>query len=196
MNFLTKLTFLIEKPPAIIVTGKGRKTTTEAINKVLKPKFKHILIKQVEAEKVGEFSFFIRHSKKPVLVVTNIGEIPPKEEFFTGERGETIQIRKLARNFPLTGNLVLNFDDETVREIEDEAQVPCLTFGFQEGADFVATDIKENTGTNFKINYEGNIVPVWLENLFGKEQAYSALAAAACGVVLGLNLVDISQSLK
>ena len=54
---------------------------------------------------------------------------------------------------------------------------------------------RENGGTNFKINYQGKIVPFWLESS-SKEQIYSVLAAVAVGVVSGLNLVEISQSLK
>ena len=54
---------------------------------------------------------------------------------------------------PAHGYLILNFDDETVREIRDETNLKELTFGFQEKADFRATDIKLNSGTNFKINY-------------------------------------------
>ena len=211
-NLLTKLIFLLKRPPIVIVTGMGKKTAAEAIFRVLEANFrvkkiegklgffdllgKNALIWLVEAEKVGQLFFFVKNSKKPVLLVTNIGEIPPKEEFFVGETRITSQIRKLARDFPLDGNLILNFDDESSREIKEETQAPALTFGFQKGADFLATDIKENRGTNFKINYEGNIVPCWLENLFGKEQIYSALAAIACGVIFDLNLVDISQSLK
>jgi len=92
--------------------------------------------------------------------------------------------------------LILNFDDETVRELKTETIAHPLTFGFQEEADFRASDIKLNSGTNFKINYKGNIVPIWLEKLFGKEQIYSTLSAVSVGVIFNLNLVEISQALK
>ncbi len=211
-NFFTKFIFSLRKPQIVIVTGMGKKTAAEAIFRVLKPNFKakkikkklrifdalrkRVLILEVSSEKVGELFFLVKNSKKPILVVTNIGEIQITEEFLAGERGKTREIRTLARDFPLNGNLILNFDDETSREIKEETQAPALTFGFQKEANLFATDIKENTGTNFKINYEGNIVPCWLENLFGKEQVYAALAAVACGIIFNLNLVDISQALK
>jgi len=132
----------------------------------------------------------------PILVVTHIGDIPFDKDFFAGPREKTKEIIKLAKILPAQGFLILNFDDETAREIKTETIAHSLTFGFQEGADFRASDIKLNTGVNFKINYKGNIVPVWLEKLFGKEQIYSALAAASCGVIFDLNLVEISQALK
>lgn len=71
-----------------------------------------------------------------------------------------------------------------------------LTFGFQDGADFQASDIKVNGGTNFKINHKENIVPVWLGGVANQNQIYSALAAVAVGTIFGLNLVEISQALK
>lgn len=97
---------------------------------------------------------------------------------------------------PSKGYLVLDFDEEDMRRLKDDASVKVLTFGLGEEADFTASDIKINGGTNFKINYGGNIVPVWLEERADKEQIRSILAAASVGTVLGLNLVEISQALK
>jgi len=71
-----------------------------------------------------------------------------------------------------------------------------MTFGFEEGVDFQATDIKLNGNTNFKINYQGKVVPVWLKGICDKEKISAGLAAATVGTVFGLNLIEISQALK
>lgn len=199
MKFLSKLKFIFKRPKVIIVTGKGREYSKEAIFQVLKPYFKigeEILIFETDFEKRGELEWFIKNSSLPILVVTHIGEIPSDQDFFAGERKNSIEIRKLAKLIPAFGHLVLNFDDETVREMVDEAKLKTVTFGFQETAHFRATDVKLNGGTNFKLNYKGNVVPIWLEKLFGKEQIYSALSAVAVGTIFDLNLVEISQALK
>lgn len=201
-NFLSKLKFLLRKPKVIIVTGEGMACAKEAILQVLKSYFKlgnEILILETDltnSASTEKLKFLIKHSSLPILVVTHIGDIPFDKKFFAGEREKTVEIRKLAKSLPPRGYLILNFDDETVREIKDETNLKEKTFGLQEGADFQATDIKLNAGTTFKINYKGNIVPVWLEKLFGKEQIYSALSAAVCGTIFDLNLVEISQALK
>ncbi len=88
--------------------------------------------------------------------------------------------------------LILNIDDVRVKKFKEEALTRILTFGFQESADFRASDIQE---TSFKINYKGNIVPVWLEKHFNEEQICAVLVAISIGVVSGLNLVEISQAL-
>lgn len=213
LNFLTKLIFFFKKPKIIIVTGNGRACATQAICQVLKSYFKvgfhpptalplrrapEILIFEVDLDvlKFQNLEFLIKNSSLPILVATHVGEIPPDQDFFAGEKEDVKEVLNLAKILPENGNLILNFDDETVREIEDLTDFKTLTFGFQEGANFQATDVKLNTGTNFKLNYRRNIVPVWLDYLFGKEQIYSALSAISVGIVLNLNLVEICQALK
>jgi len=214
MNIFEKFKFLLKKPKVVIVTGNGRACAKEAIFQVLNQYFKigkEILIFETAPHHFGKnhynpnkskkfrnpfVEFLIKHSSLPVLVVTQIGDIPFAQDYFAGEKEEAKNVQKLAKLLPYFGYLILNFDDETVREIADITNLKTFTFGFQEGTAFQATDIKLNSGTNFKVNYNGNVVPIWLEKLFGKEQIYSALAAAVVGTILDLNLVEISQALK
>lgn len=200
-SIFKKLKILLKKPKVVIVAGNGRACATQAIYQVLKPYFKvsdEIFIFEVDPDslKFQDLEFLIKNSSLPILVATHVGEISPDQDFFAGEKEDVKEILNLAKILPGHGNLVLNFDDETVREIKDLTDFKALTFGFQEGADFRATDIKLNTGTNFKLNYGKNIVPVWLDYLFGKEQIYSALGAISVGIILDLNLIEISQVLK
>lgn len=214
MNFLTKIIFSLKKPRVIIVAGNAYQSTGEAIFQVLKHNFKtekistsfylkslfknKILVVGAGLQQVDQC--FIKKSKLPILVVTNIGDIPSDKDFFTGEKAKTKEIIKLAESLPSRGYLILNFDDETARELKNKTRAHSLTFGFQERADFRATDVFltqfPSFGTNFKLNYQGNIVPIWLKNIFGKEQIYASLASVAAGTILDLNLVEISESLK
>lgn len=226
MNFFSKLVFLWKRPKIIIITGNSRALAAEAISQVLKQKFsirtingkssgffnpsmhsgltpsgsrsvkEKVFIFETKLERARSFNFFVKNSKLPILVVTNIGEIPPDKNVFTGEKKETEEIKKLAEILPPFVHLVLNFDDEAAREIKDEIKALTLTYGSQKGADLSFSDLHFNKGINFKINYKGNIVPFWLDSLYGKEQIYSALAATACGIIFDLNLVEISQALK
>ncbi len=200
---ITNLVFLFRKPKVVIVVGEGRAYAKKAIFQVLNQYFKigeDVLIRETELKEFEEFKFLAKHSSLLTLVVTHIGDIPADKDFFAGNKEKTIKINELAKSLPLQGHLILNFDDGTVREIKNESPAHSLTFGFQEGADFRVTDIKLNGEMNFKINYKGNVVPVWLSatpvGKEQKEQIYSALAASAVGTIFGLNLVEISQSLK
>ncbi len=202
MNLFKKLIFLIKKPSVILVAGKGRSCARQAIFQVLKsyPEMRKVLIFESalsDPKEIEKFNFLLRKSYLPILVVTHIGEIPPDKDFFAGDRKETLQIRELAKVLPNRGFLILNFDDETVREIQNGTVAQSLTYGFQKRTDFQVSDVNVNlSGTNFKMDYQENIVPFWLKNLFGKEQIYSALTAICVGVVKNINLVEVSQALR
>lgn len=209
-NFLSKIIFSFKKPKIIIITGKGRSCAAEAVYQVLRQHLKvkkisdfnlfakrnEILILETKVKNYRDFDFLVKYSQLPILVVTHSTDIPFDKDFFSGEKRDIEEILKLAKILPSHSPLILNFDDETIREIKDFTNLKTLTFGFQEKADFRATDIKLNFGTNFKLNFEGNIVPIWLDKIFGKEQIYSALVACTIGAKFGLNLVEISQALK
>ena len=211
MNFFTKLIFSFKRPNLILVAGNNRETTAEAVRSVFDKYFRakkiqkidlrnvldsEVLILPWKSKAVQNLNFFVKKSRLPVLVITAVGEIPPKRDFFAGEKKEIKEIVELAKILPTCGRLILNFDDETVRETDELTNLHTLTFGFQQRADFQISDIRLNGGTNFKINHKGNIVPFWLERLFGKEHIYAALASTAVGAMFGLNLVQISQALK
>ncbi len=215
MNFLSRLFYRIRKPNIIVVTKKGSRTASEAIYQVLRPYFKVKKIKErlpsffeiwskrlfiIETELTGlnkkNLRKLLRFSSMSILVVTHIGDIPFDSIVFSGNRKETKEIKKLAKKFPQTGFVISNYDDEAAREITDKIESHVLTFGFEKESDLQATDTRINGGTNFKINHKGNITPVWQERIFGKEQIYSSLVAAAVGVIFGLNFVKISKSLS
>lgn len=200
MDLFKKLLFLIKRSPVILIVGKGRFCAAEAVFQVLNhfKKKKNLIFKSdlLDPKDVKTFSFLLGKSRLPILVVTHLGEIPSDKLFFAGDKKETSQIRKLVKILPARGFLILNFDDESAREIKSETRASSLTYGFQKRADLQASDINVNSdGTNFKINYQGNIIPFWLQNLFGKEQIYSALSAISVGVMQDINLVEISQLL-
>jgi len=216
MDFLTKIISRLKKIKIILVTGKGRTYTSETIWQVLSLRFRpkkfiektpnlfDILsnnlfiietdLKNSEAfEKVANLT---KLSQLPILLVTHLGGLPADFISFAGDKKEVAEIYKLAQLIPPYGSLILNFDDKTIRAIDNITNLKSFTFGFLEGADFRASDVHTNKGTNFKINYKGKIIPVWLENLIGKEYIYSALATSCLGVALGLNFVEISEALK
>lgn len=214
LNPIFKVLYFLKKPKIIVVTGKSADLAFEALFQVLR---KHIKVRRIEGTRArlkdvisgatlllsysgkGDAGFLLRNSKAPILLVTHIGEILPDRDFFNGDPKDMELVIPLVKALPANAKLAINFDDETVRELKNKTDVSTLTFGFQEEADFRATDVfitkTPSLGTNFKINHKGKIVPMWLPGLFGKEHIYAALAAAAVGTILDLHLVEISEGL-
>ena len=211
-SVINKLFFYQKKPSLAVVCGQGKETAAEAIFQTLKQNFKvhklenfkfpsgfeknDVLIFQAEDKQIKDLEFFLRNSQKAVLVVTHIGQIPVGVDLFSGEKEKIKETLALATKLPANNYLVLNYDDQIVREMDNLANLKTFTFGFDKTSDFYASDINLNSGTNFKVNQKGSVVPFWLENIFGKEQVYAALAAAVVGNIFDLNLVEISQGLR
>ena len=211
--FLSKFSFLRKKPKLIITVGENTPFVEAMALDTLQKFFK------VEKITLGEFSrkkilkneilflplskdfkarrlkFWTRHSLLPICLVTNLDSIPPEDIVFASQRNR--DVLKLVKFLPPFAYLILNYDDETVREIGDNLNVRRLTFGFGENADFRVTNYHiDEDGINFKLNFKGNILPIWLKNLFGKDYVYASLGTLAIGAVLNLNLINLSQDLK
>lgn len=190
MNVFEKIKFFLKKPKVVIIIGNGSARAKEAISQILKQHFRigeEVLILETDfnISKFSDFEFLIKNSSLPVFVVNQNKE-------------NTNQVLKLAKLMPPFGNLILNFDEEIIKEMKDliNLNLKILTFGFRAGADFQATDITFNTRTNFKLNYQGNIIPIWLDYIASEKEISNTLVAIVVGTIFNLNLVEISQSLK
>src|SRR3990167_5141613 len=102
-----------------------------------------------------------------------------------------------------TGYAILNSDDDVVLNMKEKTKARVLTYGFGDGASIKVSNFEYKidgnmpTGVTFKLHYGSNsFVPVNINGSLGKSQAWSAAAAAAVGVALGLNLVEISDALS
>lgn len=226
MNALKKFIFFIKKPRVIIVAGNERFLVADIIFQIFKSKFKtrkisdnllplninknEILIFTVDltdSKNLENYKFLLKKSRLSVILLCYIGETPSE----INEKPLILeQTSKMVKFLPPHGFIIISLDDGIIRRIKSETTARLLTYGFQEGADFWITDLNiSGEEANFKINHEGDIVPIWLarqnfaeqnlgglEKLFGKEQIYSVSAAIAIGVIFDLNLVEISQALK
>ena len=126
-----KIKFYLRRPKVIVVAGAAQKTAKEAISAVLRPYFKigkEVLVFESTSRDAKELAFFLRKSSFPILVVSHLGEYHPEKEFFAGELRDAEDVIKLAQSLPAHGHLVLNYDDETVRDIHNQSLAHPLTF--------------------------------------------------------------------
>ncbi len=190
---------------------KGKESLTKRVGFSVFFKNK-ILILNSKIEEVEKLRFLIKQSSLPILIIADFKKKSLNSVRFIsqlslgGKEEKNILSKKINKtekqNIKIEelisphGHLILNFDNRINKKLKEKIRLNCLSFGFQVGADIQATDFKiDNNKITFKINYQGNIVPIWLEH-FEKKQIYSILASIGVALILNFNLIEISQNFK
>ena len=192
MNLAKKISFLIKRPLLIIVSNGSEKIAFRVLSflretkRAGRAKFFSVLkdeILIIDFDLEQDFDFLIKNSKKTILVVNEVAA--------------KIKIIELTRKLRERDVLVFNFDEEETREIQSMNKGKSLSVGFLITPDLSISDFNVNQGeTNFKIDFQGNIVPIWLKGEWTKKKATILSSAIICAFEFGLNLVEISQQLK
>ena len=165
-------------------------------------KYPRVLILEMGVDRPGDLAYLTKLAPPTVGVVTAVSY--SHLEYF----GDVINIQKekqvLIENLDNKGLAVLNYDNAGTREMLNVSKARVLTYGLQAGADLQAQDIIFNftrdnyelAGLNFKLNYKGSVVPVFMDHVSTEGALYAVLAAAAVGLYFDLNLVEIAQALR
>ena len=168
----------------------------------IKQKYPELLILEYAADHPGYIRHLLTIARPNISIITTIGEIPVHVEFYAGAEEVAREKGRLIEYLPSAGFAVLNYDDETVMSLKDRTRANIITFGFARGADMRITNFETKSsgfkplGISFKLEYGGSTIPVKIDKVFGRAQAYASAAAACVGVIFGLNLVKISEALK
>lgn len=203
------------------VTGSvGKTTTTQALLAVLSQQFKTIatqpnldpilnipstilklkpsvkkVILEMGIEYPEEMDFYLQIVKPKMVVVTRISFAHSE---FLGDLNQILEEKgKLVESIPKGGIVLLNYDDLNSRKLAQKCQGKVYYFGLDsQNCTIWAGNIRiENLKTVFELNFGVERVQVRY-HLLGEHQVYSALAAAAAGVVLGIPLTKIKIALE
>lgn len=165
--------------------------------------YPEILVLEYGADRPGDIAKLAKNFKPSVGVVTAIGEIPVHVEYFSGPQELAEEKSKLIEALGISDFAVLNQDDEVVLGMKDKTRGKIVSFGFGDGADVRISDFNlkfgsagEPEGVVFKLHHGEGFTPFKIIGSLGKSQAWSASAAAAVGLIFGLNLVKISDALS
>ncbi len=167
-----------------------------------KTDYPEILVLEYGIDRPGDMDYLLDVARPDVGIITAIGEVPVHVEFFEGPHGVVKEKSKLIARLPSTGFAILNSDDSNFPFLREQTRGHVITYGFGENADVRITNFStpvdaENgeSSVSFKINYGGSVVPVKMQNIVGKSAAYAGAAAAASGLIFGMNLSKIAETL-
>ena len=167
-----------------------------------KRQYPEILVLEYGADKPGDIRYLLSIARPSVSVITALGEVPAHVEFYANPGEVAREKARLIECLPAAGFAVLNHDDAAVMALKDRTRAHVCTYGFENGAEVAIARFEHKVfegkprGISFKIEHEGNFVPVRIDNAFGRAHAYAAGAAASVGLIFGMNLVTISEALK
>jgi UDP-N-acetylmuramoyl-tripeptide--D-alanyl-D-alanine ligase len=178
----------------VIFTGVSRIITKAK-------EYPEILVLEYGADRPGDIKYLLKIARPNVSVITAIGETPVHVEYYDGPEGVAREKGRLIECLPAAGFAVLNYDDETVMRLAPRTRARVISYGCEKGAELRVSRFENRVedgrpaGITFKIEYTGSSVPARIDGAFGKTHAYAAGAAAAVGLIFGMNLVKISEAL-
>ncbi|MBQ4265239.1 MAG: UDP-N-acetylmuramoyl-L-alanyl-D-glutamate--2,6-diaminopimelate ligase [Clostridia bacterium] len=116
---------------------------------------------------------------------------------FFGTMEKYFEAKKLLFSADMVRNAVINVDEETAPQIMDGLTCPTLTYGISAKADLFARDIEiTESGVSFTLslrNLHSERIHLLLTGMFN---VYNALVAAACALIVGVDLEDIKKGLE
>jgi UDP-N-acetylmuramoyl-tripeptide--D-alanyl-D-alanine ligase len=170
--------------------------------------FKHTypkwLVLEIGADRPGDIRKVSAWLNPDVAVITRFGKVPVHVEFFNSPEEVIAEKTHLALALKPEGTLVLNHDDEDVLALTAKVKNKVITYGMDSKADVLASNYNIlyssetglPTGITFKVDYQGNSVPISIEAALGKAHIYPVLSAIAAGVSQGINLISICDALR
>lgn len=161
-------------------------------------RYPEVLVLEMAVDRPGDMAYLLDVVPVNIGVVTRIGE--SHLEHFKTVAGIAKEKGKLVTDLSEDGVAVLNADDERVAKLAEKTKAKVLFYSVDHAAtvssEHSAYDDRTGVGWTFKLNYDGKSVPVRLPNIVGKHLIGSALAAAAAGIALKMNLVEIASALE
>lgn len=143
----------------------------------------------------GELASLAAIARPTIAVVTNVGhthlERMGSQDGIARAKGE------LVAALPPDGTAILNGDDPRVAAMATLTAARALTYGRGEGCDLRASDLVDHglDGLSFTIHWRGECRALDRAPLLGAHSVYTALAAAATGLILGLTLDEVATGL-
>jgi UDP-N-acetylmuramoyl-tripeptide--D-alanyl-D-alanine ligase len=182
------------------------------------------LVLELGVERPGDMSNLISWVRPTISVITALADIPVHVEYFSGPEDLMKEKAKILKGLGVDNHVILNADDFSVLSLGEHTKAKVTSYGFNQDADLLVSNylilLREEAlktsgadgsdnlmpesgvkrsipeGISFKVDFKGSSVPIRVFNAFGRHHVYPALAALAVGSTVGLNLVEMSESLS
>ena len=154
-----------------------------------------VVVAEMGSRGPGHIAALCRVARPSIGVVTNVGLA--HMEMFGSPEAVADAKAELVEALPESGTAVLNADDPVVRGFTARTRARPLLFGTVDEAEVRAEDLSLDglARPSFTLRAPGGTERVELA-VSGEHMAWNALAAAACGIALGLSPGECAAALK
>ncbi len=162
--------------------------------------YPEVLVLEYGVDRPGDMNYLLNIARPHISIFTAMGTIPVHVEFFSDPEAVFREKAKIVSQLSATGFAILNADDESVSKAKNDTRAHVLTFGFSEESNIRAISFSNHLDDDFqgvilKLVHGGSVVPIYISHVLGRTQGYAMAAAAAVGLVFGMNLVSIAEAL-
>lgn len=145
------------------------------IRAIFSRKFPSKLVLELGVEKKGDMEYLLEMVRPSWAVVTNIEGSYSDAESNLDDVFE--EIKMLAQKLPKSGKLILNFDDERVKNLAEFSKAEVITYGFSSEANARAENIKTTVqGQTFDFSFQGKKEAVEIKK-YGRHNVYAWMIA-------------------
>lgn len=166
---------------------------------IYKHKYPKYLVLEVGAGKPGDIKSVAPWLAPDVVILTRFPDVPVHVEFFGSTEKIIEEKMNLAYALKKDGVLIVNHDDKNVYNVHHKVKRRFVSYGFDEGATYKAmyadmgTTTEQKMGMHFKMEHNGSVFPVSMNNIVGMHHIYAGLIAITVAVECGC---DILESIK
>lgn len=162
-------------------------------------RYPEVLVLEMGIDRPGDMTYLLSFISVDVGIFTQVSG--SHVAYFGSLANIAKEKGKLIMSLPETGFALLNADDKRVMHFAEKTKAKVITFGFETSAQVRAEHIvlepeaRLVKGIAFKMNYQGTSLPIRLPKVVARHHLSAVLAAAAAGLALKVNPVDIADTL-
>lgn len=162
---------------------------------IMPAKYPNKLILEFGADHKGDIEYLVQFIPVYIGVLTRVSRV--HMQYFKTLGSIFNEKKKIFSNINPQGWAIINNDDDLVKTLKKELNCKTISYGIKNESDVQATDLQIINrdgviGMNFKLKYQGNVVPAFLPNVLGLAQVYAFLSGVSVALQYDFNLVEIS----
>lgn len=162
------------------------------------------LVLEFGPDRPGDMSALISWITLDYAVFTRFPDVPVHVEYFAKPQDVNDEDAQMMFGLKKSGVLVLNADDALISELALKSTFKTLWYGLNAKTSGVGVSNIEMQydetgkviGQNIKINFGSNSVPFLIQGALGLQHTYPILAALVVAKDLGINVLDVLQSMQ